>query len=57
MNSGNRWVLIVAWALGMIAGLSAPVLAGELAATSARIAELGRAGKYADAIQCDSLAR
>ena len=51
MKSGNRWVLIVALALGMMsAGLSAPSLAGGVAATSARIAELSRAGKYAEAI-------
>jgi tetratricopeptide (TPR) repeat protein len=52
MKSGNRWALMVALALGMSAGLCAPSLAqkGEVAATSAKIAELGRAGKYAEAI-------
>jgi CHAT domain-containing protein/tetratricopeptide (TPR) repeat protein len=52
MKSGNRWALMVALALGMSAGLSAPSQAqkGEVAATSARIGELNRAGKYAEAI-------
>jgi CHAT domain-containing protein/Tfp pilus assembly protein PilF len=52
MKSGNRWALMVALALGVSAGLCAPSLAqkGEVAATSAKIAELGRAGKYAEAI-------
>ena len=52
MNSGDRWALMVALALGMSAGLSAPSCAqkGEVAATSAKIAELSRAGKYAEAI-------
>ena len=50
MNSGDRWAL--ALALGMSAGLSAPSCAqkGEVAATSAKIAELSRAGKYAEAV-------
>ena len=52
MKSGNQWVLMVALALGISAGPSAPSLAqkGEVAATSARIVELSRAGKYAEAI-------
>lgn len=52
MKSGNRWVLALALALGMSAGLSTPSLAqkGEVAATGAKIAELGRAGKYAEAV-------
>ncbi len=50
MNSGDRWAL--ALALGMSADLSAPSCAqkGEVAATSAKIAELSRAGKYAEAV-------
>ena len=52
MKSGNRSALMVALALGMNAGLGAPSLAqqGEVIATSAKIAELSRAGKYAEAI-------
>ena len=51
MNSGDRWALR-ALALGMSAGPSAPSCAqkGEVAATSAKIAELSRAGKYAEAV-------
>jgi CHAT domain-containing protein/tetratricopeptide (TPR) repeat protein len=52
MKSGNQWVLTVALALGISAGPSAPSLAqkGEVVATSARIVELSRSGKYAEAI-------
>lgn len=50
MKSGNRWLLMTALALGMSAGLTTPSPAGEVVATGARIAELSRAGKYAEAI-------
>jgi CHAT domain-containing protein/Tfp pilus assembly protein PilF len=52
MKSGSRWALVAALALATSAGLSAPASAqkGEVAALSARIAELSRAGKYAEAI-------
>ncbi|SHG25835.1 CHAT domain-containing tetratricopeptide repeat protein [Bradyrhizobium erythrophlei] len=52
MKSGSRWALVAALALATNAGLSAPSSAqkGEVAALSARIAELSRAGKYAEAI-------
>jgi hypothetical protein len=40
----------MAWlALDASAGLAAPSSAGEVAATSARIAEFSRAGKYSEA--------
>jgi hypothetical protein len=52
MKSGLRLALLVALALLSNAGLPAPSSAqkGEVAATSARIAELSRAGKYSEAI-------
>jgi len=51
MNSLDRLVLIVWLALAACAGFCAPssAQAGELAATSARIAALGQAGKYSEA--------
>lgn len=51
MKSGHRLALTVWLALIAGAGFPAPPSAqtGELAATSARIAELGRAGKYSEA--------
>ena len=52
MKSGNRLALVAALALATSAGFSAPSSAqkSEVAALSARIAELSRAGKYAEAI-------
>jgi hypothetical protein len=49
MKSGNRLVLMAWLALAASAGLAAPSSAGEVAAISARIAELSRAGKYSEA--------
>ena len=49
MKSGNRLALMLWLALAASAGLPAPSSAGEVAATSARIAELSRAGKYSEA--------
>ena len=45
----NRWALVCV-ALLVSVGLSTPSSAQGLAAQSAKIAELGRAGKYAEAI-------
>src|SRR6202035_4835299 len=51
MNSLDQLVLMVWLALAASAGFCAPssAQAGELAATSARIAALGQAGKYSEA--------
>ena len=49
MKSGNRLVLMAWLVLAASAGMTAPSRAGEVAATSARIAELSRAGKYSEA--------
>jgi CHAT domain-containing protein/Tfp pilus assembly protein PilF len=50
MKSGKRLVLI-GWVLAASTGFSPPSSAqkGDVAATSAKIAELGRAGKYSEA--------
>jgi len=52
MKSCHRWVLAAGLAPAMSACLSAPSSAqkGEVAGLSAKIAELGSAGKYAEAI-------
>jgi tetratricopeptide (TPR) repeat protein len=50
MKSGNRWVLMLWLALVMSACFAAPSFAGEVAALSAKIAELSRAGKYSEAV-------
>ena len=60
MKSGNRWVLTLWLALAAGSSLVEPSLAGDTAALSAKINELSRAGKYAEAIplaqgQLDSL--
>jgi hypothetical protein len=49
MKSGNRLVLMAWLALAASAGLASPSSADEVPATSARIAELSRAGKYSEA--------
>jgi CHAT domain-containing protein/Tfp pilus assembly protein PilF len=49
MKFGHRLILLLWLALFGNAGLMAPSSAGEVAATSARIAELSRAGKYSEA--------
>jgi CHAT domain-containing protein/Tfp pilus assembly protein PilF len=49
MKSGNRLVLMAWLVLAASAVMTAPSSAGEVAATSARIAELSRAGKYSEA--------
>src|ERR1700682_4879594 len=50
MKSDNRIVLTLWLALVISACLTAPSSAGEVAALSAKIAELGRAGKYSEAV-------
>ena len=60
MKSGNRWALTLWLALAASSSLVVPSLAGDTAALSAKINELSRAGKYAEAIplaqgQLDSL--
>jgi CHAT domain-containing protein len=50
MKSGNRSVLILWLALVMSACFGAPSFAGEVAATSAKIDQLSRAGKYSEAV-------
>jgi protein-disulfide isomerase len=52
MNSRNRVILLAGLALLAATCLSAPSSAqkGEAAALSAQINELGRAGKYAEAV-------
>jgi CHAT domain-containing protein/Tfp pilus assembly protein PilF len=50
MKSGNRSAVMLWLALGASACFAAPASAGETAALSARITELGRAGKYTEAI-------
>ena len=60
MKSGSRLVVTFWLALAATTSLTARSLAGDVAATSAKINELSRAGKYADAValaqaQLDSL--
>jgi CHAT domain-containing protein/Tfp pilus assembly protein PilF len=50
MKSGNRLVRTLWLALVISAGFVAPSFAGEVAATSAKITELSRAGKYSEAV-------
>src|SRR5271169_4154236 len=49
MNSSQRLALTICLALAATAGIVAPSFAGELAAASAKIEELSRAGKYSEA--------
>jgi CHAT domain-containing protein len=50
MKSGNRLGLMLWLALATSACFAAPSFAGEVAATSAKIDELSRAGKYSEAL-------
>jgi len=49
MNSGRRLASMICLALVAGAGVGAPSFAGEVAATSAKIEQLSRAGKYSEA--------
>jgi hypothetical protein len=50
MKFGRRLILLLGLVLSGNAGVMAPSSAGEVAATSARIAELSRTGKYSEAL-------
>jgi CHAT domain-containing protein/tetratricopeptide (TPR) repeat protein len=50
MKFGHRLILLLGLVLSGNAGVMAPSSAGEVAATSVRIAELSRAGKYSEAL-------
>jgi len=50
MTAGKRWILLMWLALAACISSGAPSLAQGLAAQSAKIAELSRAGKYAEAL-------